>query len=178
MAGTITHYWNGTMLVVTSDSGTSSADLSGPTGPRGPQGKPGVVYDTNGDLVIGGVVTQDKFDALEARVDILEANSGGGSGESVDLSNYYTIGQTNNAITATVTEFLKDYSTTEQMNAAIAQAQLGGSGGTVDLSSYATKTYVDEAIANISGGDMTNYYTKSEIDALFAAITDSEEVSY
>lgn len=41
MAGTITHYWNGTVLTVSSDSGTSSADLKGDDGPRGPQGLPG-----------------------------------------------------------------------------------------------------------------------------------------
>lgn len=39
-----THSWNGTVLTVTSASGTSSADLQGPkgdTGARGPQGEPG-----------------------------------------------------------------------------------------------------------------------------------------
>ena len=46
MAGTITHYWDGTKLVVTSDSGTSSCDLKGSTGAtgvRGCQGEPGIV---------------------------------------------------------------------------------------------------------------------------------------
>lgn len=45
MAGTITHYWDGTKLVVTSDSGTSSCDLKGRTGDmgiRGCQGEAGV----------------------------------------------------------------------------------------------------------------------------------------
>ena len=40
-----THKWNGTVLTMTSASGTSSADLKGPkgdTGERGPQGYPGV----------------------------------------------------------------------------------------------------------------------------------------
>ena len=44
MAGTITHSWNGTVLTITSDSGTSSADLKGPqgdTGIRGAQGANG-----------------------------------------------------------------------------------------------------------------------------------------
>lgn len=44
MSGTITHSWNGTVLTVTSDSGTSSADLKGEkgdTGIRGPQGLAG-----------------------------------------------------------------------------------------------------------------------------------------
>jgi hypothetical protein len=37
------HTWNGTILTITSDSGTSSADLKGDLGPRGPQGPAGVV---------------------------------------------------------------------------------------------------------------------------------------
>lgn len=45
MAGTITHEWNGTILTITSDSGTSSCDLKGDTGDmgiRGAQGEPGI----------------------------------------------------------------------------------------------------------------------------------------
>lgn len=44
MAGQIFHEWNGTILTITSDSGTSSMDLQGPkgdTGVRGPQGPAG-----------------------------------------------------------------------------------------------------------------------------------------
>lgn len=41
MAGTITHQWNGTVLTITSDSGTSSANLKGDDGSRGPQGSIG-----------------------------------------------------------------------------------------------------------------------------------------
>lgn len=46
MAGEIKHSWNGTVLTVTSDSGTSSADLKGDKGDdgiRGAQGAQGVV---------------------------------------------------------------------------------------------------------------------------------------
>lgn len=44
----ITHEWNGTILTITSDSGTSSMDLKGqvgddgPRGPQGPAGRDGV----------------------------------------------------------------------------------------------------------------------------------------
>ena len=44
MAGTITHEWNGTILTITSDSGTTAMDLKGEkgdTGARGPRGIPG-----------------------------------------------------------------------------------------------------------------------------------------
>lgn len=37
-----THSWNGTVLTVTSASGSSSADLKGDTGPQGVQGPPGI----------------------------------------------------------------------------------------------------------------------------------------
>lgn len=39
----IYHSWNGTVLTVTSDSGTSSADLKGDMGIRGPQGVAGIM---------------------------------------------------------------------------------------------------------------------------------------
>lgn len=45
MAGTITHEWNGTVLTITSDSGTSSADLKGEKGDMGVRGAQGVAGD-------------------------------------------------------------------------------------------------------------------------------------
>lgn len=39
----ISHSWNGTVLTITSDSGTSSADLKGDIGIRGPQGVAGSI---------------------------------------------------------------------------------------------------------------------------------------
>ena len=38
----VTHEWDGTVLIITSASGTSSADLQGPQGEPGPQGPQGV----------------------------------------------------------------------------------------------------------------------------------------
>ena len=40
-SGGIRHQWVGSVLVVSSDSGTSDADLLGPPGPQGPQGPQG-----------------------------------------------------------------------------------------------------------------------------------------
>lgn len=51
MAGTIEHQWNGTVLTITSDSGTSSCDLKGDKGDdgiRGPQGSPGTTPELTG----------------------------------------------------------------------------------------------------------------------------------
>lgn len=45
MAGTIEHKWNGTVLTITSDSGTSSADLKGAKGDDGARGAQGSVCD-------------------------------------------------------------------------------------------------------------------------------------
>lgn len=42
----ITHSWNGSVLTITSDSGTSSADLRGLMGVRGPQGEPGFIDES------------------------------------------------------------------------------------------------------------------------------------
>ena len=42
MAGTITHEWQGTTLVITSDSGTSACDLKGSQGDMGVRGPQGV----------------------------------------------------------------------------------------------------------------------------------------
>lgn len=60
MAGTITHEWVGTTLIITSDSGTSGCDLKGGKGDmgiRGPQGPAGVVI--NGDEILIGYATEE-----------------------------------------------------------------------------------------------------------------------
>ena len=191
MAGTITHSWTGTVLTITSDSGTSSADLKGATGntgTRGPQGPAGVVL--NGDGTTGG------------------------SGGTVDLSNYYTKAQVDAKIPDTSTfatktwvegkgyltshQSLDNYATKDYVTGKIAEAQLSGGGGEIDLSGYALKSEIPtvptkvsaftndagyltehqslktingESIVGsgditISGGstDLSNYYTKTEID--------------
>lgn len=66
MAGTITHSWNGTVLTITSDSGTSSCDLVGATGPegiRGPQGPAGIAVS---DILIylDNYYTKAEVDAM------------------------------------------------------------------------------------------------------------------
>ena len=64
----ITHSWNGTVLTVTSDSGTSSADLKGDTGIRGPQGSAGAVMIdpalTQGGYAADAKVTGDYLDRV------------------------------------------------------------------------------------------------------------------
>lgn len=82
MAGQITHYWEGTKLVVTSDSGTTACDLKGEKGDigvRGCQGEPGVsgVANLDPSLSIDGyaadaAVVGAKFTDLETRTAVLE----------------------------------------------------------------------------------------------------------
>ena len=81
MAGQIFHEWNGTVLTITSDSGTSSADLKGDTGCRGPQGRAGVIVNADGTVDMSGYATETYVDEQITRV-----NTGG----SIDLSNYAT----------------------------------------------------------------------------------------
>ena len=66
MAGTITHSWNGTVLTITSDSGTSSADLKGAKGDdgiRGAQGAPGDGGGLNEEQVLA--LIQQELGVLE-----------------------------------------------------------------------------------------------------------------
>lgn len=138
----ITHEWNGTILTITSDSGTSSADLQGAkgeTGIRGPQGAPG----TSASVDLSNYYTMEETeaainDAIGA-IEIPEAE--------VDLSNYYTKEETNTAI-----------------NDAIGAIEFPE--GTTDLSDYYTKTETNAEITKAIEAiefpetDLSNYYSK------------------
>lgn len=94
MAGEIKHSWHGTVLTITSDAGTSSADLKGARGAegiRGPQGRCGMILNPDGTVDYNGYATEEyvdfKFEQLEQ--------------EEPDLSNYYTKAE----IDATLAEF-------------------------------------------------------------------------
>ena len=85
MAGKITHSWNGTVLTVTSDSGTSSADLKGEKGDkgcRGPQGRAGVIVNADGSVDMSGYATETYVDEQITNV---------ATGGTIDLKNYATI---------------------------------------------------------------------------------------
>lgn len=68
MAGTITHQWNGTILTITSDSGTSACDLKGAKGDDGARGAMGLPGDAN---LIDAVAAAEKA----ANVAVEAANS-------------------------------------------------------------------------------------------------------
>ena len=62
MAGRITHEWDGTILIITSDSGTSSADLKGAKGDMGVRGAQGAAGGTAVDM--SAYYTKAEIDAL------------------------------------------------------------------------------------------------------------------
>ena len=159
MAGTITHEWNGTVLTITSDAGTSSADLQGAAGdigPRGPQGPAGVVVDGSGAVDLSGYATKTYVDAAVANVD-------------VDLSNYYTKTEidakipdvsgyaTDSDVAVAVSGLASEVFVTTK----IAEAQLsGGDGSGVDLSGFRTldnHEFSDTVVVKNANGTMNIY---------------------
>ena len=74
-----THSWSGTILTITSASGTSSADLKGDKGDTGPQGPQGDKGD-KGDTPVKGVnyyTQDDKIEMVNAVLSALPTWTGG-----------------------------------------------------------------------------------------------------
>ena len=148
MAGTITHSWNGTVLTITSDSGTSSADLQGgkgDTGPRGAQGPAGIIVNPDGTIDTSQYATETYVNEKIAQV---EAGS-------VDLSNYYTKAQVDAKI--------------PDITGLASQTWVENKGYLTEHQSLKTingESIVGTGNITISGGsaDLSNYYTKTEID--------------
>jgi hypothetical protein len=85
--GTIKHEWNGTVLTITSDSGTSSCNLKGAKGDdgcRGAQGSPGIIVDTTGNILLEGYVTREYLDSLLDNKTIALDFSGWGAGYFIE----------------------------------------------------------------------------------------------
>ena len=157
MSGTIEHSWNGTILTIKSDSGTSSVDLKGgkgDTGPRGAQGPAGVIVNPDGTIDTSAYATETYVNQK-----IAEIQTG-----SVDLSNYYTKPET--------VSLLNNYATKAEIpdtTGLASQAWVEAKGYLTQHQSLKTingESIVGTGNITISGSpDMSNYYTKEQIDA-------------
>ena len=168
MAGTITHSWQGTVLTITSDSGTSSADLQGgkgDTGPRGAQGPAGVIVNPDGTIDTSQYATETYVNEKIAQV---EAGS-------VDLTNYYTKAQVDAKIpditglaSQTWVEnkgYLTEHQSLKTINgeSIVGTGNITISGGSADLSNYYTKTEIDNKGYLTEHQSLANYALKTEI---------------
>lgn len=100
MAGNITHSWNGTVLTITSDSGTSSMDLGGKTGIRGPQGPAG----KNG---------KDGTDAVVSFEELTDAQKETLKGPKGDDGTVWHTGKPESISSYTVGDYLLDEATSQ-----------------------------------------------------------------
>ena len=177
MAGTITHSWNGTVLTITSDSGTSSADLQGgkgDTGPRGAQGPAGVIVNPDGTIDTSQYATETYVNEKIAQV---EAGS-------VDLSNYYTKAQVDAKIpditglaSQTWVEnkgYLTEHQSLKTINgeSIVGTGNITISGGSADLSNYYTKEQIDAKGYLTEHQSLANYALKSEIPTVPTNVSD------
>ena len=157
MAGTITHRWDGTVLTITSDSGTSSCDLRGPSGEqgiRGPQGipgEPGSVFTETGVIDLSGYVSETELEAKGYQTaDDVRAMLGGAD---LDLDGYVTETELANKGYQTATEIsngyvsktslTESYPTRTEVAVMIQNAGVEGGGSDIDLSAYVTDMELD-----------------------------------
>ena len=157
MAGQIFHQWDGTILTITSDSGTSSCDLQGvegATGPRGPQGPAGAqglqgIQGPQGEQGIQGVPAEVDYTRLESYLALDGGTMTGG------------LAMGGNKITGVA----KPESATDAANKSYVDETVANvvTSGIVDLSGYTTKEYVDKGLEAVEQ-NFDDYATIEYVD--------------
>ena len=143
----IYHEWNGTVLTITSDSGTSSADLKGAKGDIGVRGAQGVrgrdgntniisVNGQTGAVILGAeevgalpsTTIIPSIDGLATEEFVVQkVTEAQMSGADVDLSAYYTKTETEALVSDSVIQtqvLLSDYATNEALALQTSQTKL------------------------------------------------------
>ena len=144
--GNIYHEWDGTTLIVTSDSGTSSCDLKGSKGDmgiRGPQGEPGIITDALGNSALA---TQTYVDnAVYPKLD--KRNNGNGAYPEI-----YQISINNGQSTRILQSIWQDDETVLIGYSAAQRDQYGciQVGTPIKNCDAANKKYVDNAVGGSS----------------------------
>ena len=158
MAGTITHEWQGTTLVITSDSGTSACDLKGSQGDmgiRGPQGAAGKIGQD-------GTVT---FDEL---TDEQRASLKGEKGDAATIAlGTCTTGEpgTEVVITNSGTPSAAVFNFVIPRGNTGSQGPKGDTGkGLTILGTYPTLQALTEAVTSAQQGDTYNVGTSTPYD--------------
>ena len=120
-----------------------------------------------GDTPVKGVDYYTEQDKNELIQEIQDSVIDG----QVNLANYYTKPEVDEAIAAALEPDLSDYYTKTETDAAIEASKQDLSGYALktdipDTTGLATEEYVGEAIAAIPAPDLSNYYDKSQVNEL------------
>ena len=158
MAGTITHEWQGTTLVITSDSGTSACDLKGSQGDMGIRGPQGAA----------GKIGQDGTVSFEELTDEQRASLKGDKGDAatIALGNYAT-GEPGTEVVISNT----GTPNAAVFNFVIPKGNVGPQGpkgepgkGLTILGTYPTLQALTEAVTSAQQGDTYNVGTSAPYD--------------
>lgn len=182
MAGNITHSWNGSILTVTSDSGTTSADLRGPQGamgirgPQGPAGKSGAIIYKGGlteevktALIncFSNVNWEDEsnyLDALQTALNNAGTDTGGG-GDCVLTEEIIVIGEVGDIA---VTRITLDYTSIELDvgNSMMLAASVVPSNATNNIVLWKSS---DTSVATVNNGYVTAIANGSAVITAYSA---------
>lgn len=150
MAGTITHEWQGTTLVITSDSGTSACDLKGSQGDMGIRGPQGAA----------GKIGQDGTVTFEELTDEQRASLKGEKGDTATIAlGTYATGEPGTEVVITNT----GTPSAAVFNFVIPKGNVGPQGpkgepgkGLTILGTYPTLQALTEAVTSAQQGDTYN----------------------